>query len=401
MKKNYLVIFVMVCLAMSVATGCGGSSGSTMQSDLNNGQSSNEDQTTSGDQKKTDKQEGKTEDELSAKEKVALNFYKGYESTDKATRKKAVNKYVVDKTKDLFLLGASAGPDNPKTHIKVMESTTGTGDDGTKYTLVLLHMTGQEGNLFERIAAVKGKKILFVYSPDSKGEFKKAYDKLRKKFDTPIPEAVKQRLEKQAKAKAKVEISQETSSVWKDSTGAVWANYSAIVKNTGDTVARIGSVQVNFKGKDGSVLGTSQMVNVVPDTIPAGGTAYITTSKILKTVTDPKKFDKATVNIDFDKTTQKPNLMKTSKVKFKTEEYGTYIVTGTVKNPTDQKADQIRIAAALFDKKGNLVGVLNGGIDVKLNPGGTAGFELEYPPLPKKIKGNVEKVKVKAYSWSF
>lgn len=85
-----------------------------------------------------------------------------------------------------------------------------------------------------------------------------------------------------------------------------------------------------------------------------------------------------------------------------TDEYlPSYTVTGVVTNITEELQDDIRIAAALLADDGSLLGVLKGSIDVGLNPGSEAGFELSYPDLPQEIADKVETVDVKAYGWTW
>jgi hypothetical protein len=72
-----------------------------------------------------------------------------------------------------------------------------------------------------------------------------------------------------------------------------------------------------------------------------------------------------------------------------------------VKNSTETKQDDIRLAAGLFDQDGKLVGVLTGSVDVGLNPGGEAGFELSYPEIPKGAEDRIVTVEVKAYEFNY
>lgn len=204
---------------------------------------------------------------------------------------------------------------------------------------------------------------------------------------------------------ANVEVQQDTYGAWTDSIGSVWVHYSAELVNTGETAASIGDIQVNFEGVDGSILGTDTMLSPNPEIIEAGETAYITTSTILEGYTE-EEFAKGSLNIDFNSVSETSQVLTTDAVKFvdlSGDEFAMspYKVTGTIMNDTDEKADDIRIAAGLYDAEGNLLGVLNGSLDVSLNPEGKAGFDLSYPELPAGIAGQATEVKVKAYNWSF
>jgi len=199
---------------------------------------------------------------------------------------------------------------------------------------------------------------------------------------------------------AKVEIEQQVSGAWKDSIDSVWVHSAAILKNTGETAVEIGETQMNFKGQDDSVLGTSSMIYSVPSVVKPGETAFIVESTILDGVSTETEFKETTYNYNFEETTEEPNLMEVSSVKGIDGEYG-YKVTGLVKNPTEEQQDDIRLAAALLDKDGKLLGVLEGSVDVGLAPGNEAGFELSYPDLPEGVGSKVATIEVKSYGWTW
>ena len=210
---------------------------------------------------------------------------------------------------------------------------------------------------------------------------------------------------KEIKAEANIEVSSETYGAWTDSIGSVWVHYSAELVNSGEEAANIGDVQVNFEGKDESVLGTDTMLTPNPEIIQAGESAYITTSTILEG-TKETDFAKASLNIDFDSVSEKSQILTADAVKLvdlSDDEFAMspYKVTGTIINDSGEKADDIRIAAGLYDADGKLLGVLEGSLDISLNPDGKAGFELSYPELPKEISSKASEVKVKVYNWSF
>ncbi|MEH7380493.1 hypothetical protein V7138_08435 [Bacillus sp. JJ1533] len=216
--------------------------------------------------------------------------------------------------------------------------------------------------------------------------------------------------EKDSKAKEdeqtepKLEIVKSTGGVWKDSIDNVWVHSAAVFENTGEVPIEIGETQMNFKGKDGSILGTAQMVYAVPSIVSPGEQAYISETTILEGVTDPGQYAETTYNFSFDDTDGSANLLEVSGIKVipATDEWSTpYRVTGIVKNTTDELQDDIRISAALLAEDGTLLGVLNGGVDVGVNPGSEAGFELNYPEVPGEIAGKVKTAEVKAYGWTW
>lgn len=216
--------------------------------------------------------------------------------------------------------------------------------------------------------------------------------------------ASKQSEMKEVQEEAKLEIVQSTGAAWKDSIDTVWVHSSAIFENTGDVPITIGESQMNFKDKEGGILGTSQMIYSVPSVVAPGEQAYITETTTLEGITDPALFGETSYNYSFDPTEETSNVLEVSGVKGipATDEYSLpYTVTGVVKNTTKELQDDIRISAALLDESGTLLGVLNGSVDVGVNPGSEAGFELNYPEVPREIAGKVKTIEVKAYGWTW
>jgi hypothetical protein len=210
--------------------------------------------------------------------------------------------------------------------------------------------------------------------------------------------------EKEAQSEPKLEIVKSTGGVWKDSIDTVWVHSAAIFENTGDVPVEIGETQMNFKDQDGSILGTATMVYSVPGIVGPGEQAFISETTTLEGVTDPSKYKETTYNFSFDETDNNADLLEVSAVKGipATDDMSSpYRVTGLVKNTTDELQDDIRISAALLGEDGALLGVLNGGVDVGVNPGSEAGFELSYPEVPRDIAGKVKTVEVKAYGFTW
>ena len=77
------------------------------------------------------------------------------------------------------------------------------------------------------------------------------------------------------KVNAKLEIEDSGSTIWSDSIDSIWINTAAIFRNTGEVPVDIGETQMNYKGKDGSILGTSTMIYAVPTIVQPGETAFI------------------------------------------------------------------------------------------------------------------------------
>lgn len=212
------------------------------------------------------------------------------------------------------------------------------------------------------------------------------------KEDTPSAETKKE-------VKANAEITKHTGGAWTDSIDSVWVHSAAIFENTGETPVKIGETQMNYKGTDGSMLGTSTMIYSVPSIVLPGETAIISESTILDGST-ADEYAETTFNFSFDQTKEDPNLLEVSGTKGILGEYG-YKVTGVVKNITEEQQDDVRLSAALFDAEGNLLGALKGSVDVGIAPGSEAGFELSYPDVPPEVLTKISTFEVKSYGWNW
>lgn len=202
------------------------------------------------------------------------------------------------------------------------------------------------------------------------------------------------------KVNAKLEIEDSGSTIWSDSIDSIWINTAAIFRNTGEVPVDIGETQMNYKGKDGSILGTSTMIYAVPEIVQPGESAIIVEGTTLNDVTSLDNYSETTFNFNFDAIEEDSNLMEVSAVKGISSDYE-YSVTGIVKNPTEVQQEDIRLAAILYDENGKILGGLSGSVDVGLAAGGEAGFELSYPPLPDNIGSKVNKIEVKSYGFTW
>lgn len=209
-------------------------------------------------------------------------------------------------------------------------------------------------------------------------------------------------IKEEKEAVPKLDIIDQAGGAWKDSIDSVWVHSSAVFENTGTVPVEIGETQMNFKGQDGSILGTSTMIYSIPSVVLPGEKAYISESTILNAVTSANDYKETTYNFNFNPTSDGPNLLEVSGVKGKKgDDWTPYIVTGVVKNVTEELQDDTRLAAGLFDAEGKLLGVLTGSVDVGINPGSEAGFELTYPDLPKGTADKVQTIDVKAFGWTW
>lgn len=202
-------------------------------------------------------------------------------------------------------------------------------------------------------------------------------------------------------ASALAEITKSTGQAWTPYEGSeyTYIHAAALFENKGNVPVKIGETQMNHKGTDGSIISTETMVYSVPSVIQPGETAIIVETSLAEGIT-PEAYGETTYNFSFDETDDTPNLMEVSGVKG-VPTSDSYNVTGVVKNITDQQQDDIRIAAALLDAEGNILGALKGSVDVGLAPNNEAGFELSYPDLPPNVKDKVATIEVKSYGWDW
>lgn len=206
-------------------------------------------------------------------------------------------------------------------------------------------------------------------------------------------------VETKKEEKALAEITKHTGAVWTNSIGSVWVHSAAIFENTGETPVEIGETQMNYKGTDEGILGTSTMIYSVPRVVLPGETAIIAESTILDGVS-AEEYAETTFNFSFDKTDKDPNALEVSGTKGILGEYG-YKITGVVKNITEEQQDDVRLAAALYDENGDFLGALQGMVDVGIAPGSEAGFELSYPELSPEVIDKISTFEVKSYGWTW
>lgn len=149
---------------------------------------------------------------------------------------------------------------------------------------------------------------------------------------------------------------------------------AAALKNTGDTPIRIKEVQFNFEAKDGSVIGTETPLSAMPVIIKPGETSMAGATYMDEDANLVEQFDKVTINVDYEKTTEKPSKWKIDNLKGRKTEFE-YKYTGRVTNKMDEKTGQIWITIGMFDKEGNILATMDANSDATLNPGGSTGFE--------------------------
>ena len=158
------------------------------------------------------------------------------------------------------------------------------------------------------------------------GDSKQTISQSADKENNPVAEENNNKEE----ANMKIDIENSGSNVWSDSINSIWINTAAVYKNTGDVPVEIGETQMNYKAKDGSVLGTSTMIYAVPSIVQPGETAFITEGTILDGESTTDNYAETTFNFNFEETDESSNLMEVSAVKGVSSDFG-YSVTGLVK----------------------------------------------------------------------
>ncbi|AVF21273.1 hypothetical protein ERICI_01380 [Paenibacillus larvae subsp. larvae] len=127
------------------------------------------------------------EKEVSAEEKLALEYINVYNNgKDVEAKKKFVEEKVHPDIKQLFTMGLSATPEEKMFNNPEVLESVDYEKAGKKGTTVLVKGKAFDGKDGERIILIMDNKIGMALAPDSKNEdAKKGYDELRAKFKTP------------------------------------------------------------------------------------------------------------------------------------------------------------------------------------------------------------------------
>lgn len=333
---------------------------------------------------------------VSVDEQLVLDYFSLYVNAEKG--KEGQNQFIDEKatTKNQILLKLDQlvkGSEGKKaTDIQIMESIPGKDGDSDVTLTLVDYKVGQK--TAETIVSISKHKI-----SNAVDSVQKEFAELRASFKTPLPKEIAD-AQAAEKAEPKLEIAQKNSQAWKDSINTVWVHSAAVLKNTGEAPVDISGLQLNYEDQNGGVLGTEKMLLAYPDILMPGETAFIGETSMLDGAKNPKEFKETTINFSFDKTKKNPELLEVSGVKGKSVDHfmGNYQVTGFVKNQTAEVQKNIGVAAGLFDAEGHILAVLTGRVDVGINPGSQAGFELSYPEIPGSIVGKIATIEVKAFS---
>ncbi|MFT8317013.1 MAG: hypothetical protein ABF651_01925 [Sporolactobacillus sp.] len=121
---------------------------------------------------------GISENKMTANEKIALNFSKGFYNKSRSKQRAAINEYYAAKDRNELFKRLDTGKVQTRYHqIKVIISLR-TADKNGSYTLVLLHVKNRKNITKKRIVLVRKEKVEHLYSSKNK-HFKKEYKKIR------------------------------------------------------------------------------------------------------------------------------------------------------------------------------------------------------------------------------
>ena len=211
--------------------------------------------------------------------------------------------------------------------------------------------------------------------------------------------AVEQKTEE--KAEVQVDVTEKVFYKWNDESigGMEQITFYAKIENTGNKPVDVMDTKLTYTDNDGGVIGTMEnsdlFMNIHPSVIAPGQSSYVAIS-----LDGGESFDNLkdiTVEV---KPVESENVveLKTDKVNVKKsgEWGGSLGVTGYIKNETDKPADQVQLAAALYDKEGKFLGALLPGSDqsFQVDANGETSFDLGIPGFPSDQVENVEKAEV-------
>ncbi len=203
----------------------------------------------------------------------------------------------------------------------------------------------------------------------------------------------------EAKGKVAAEIISQVYDVWQDSY-SIHANFSIIIKNTGDKTIEIEwPVNVTFIGDNNSILKTDTP-EVFPPILGPGETAILGCSTILDNISSPEDVKDFKVNnLSYSETNKKPIPLDLEDLNLFTDGDGRRItITGRVVNNLNKTAESIRVIIALFDKNNNLIGTIKGFPSGKIEPGQSIPFEaISYGLNVDDIKDEIDNIEGRAY----
>lgn len=162
--------------------------------------------------------------------------------------------------------------------------------------------------------------------------------------------------------------------VWQNSIGTNWISVSLPVKNTGSDTLYLSSGTFDIEDASGKLVTTLRMVNVYPQVLLPGETAYYYEENTLDEAVSQDGL-KIVPHIEVVKAKIDCIRYDITEVSVKDEAYGGVKVTGRVENTSDEPEDMIYVVANLFDANGDLIAQQFTILTDTLQPGEKIGFE--------------------------
>lgn len=170
------------------------------------------------------------------------------------------------------------------------------------------------------------------------------------------------------------EVGEGLVKTWQNSLGTTWVSVAVPVKNTGNVNLYLSSGTIDVEDASGSLVKTLKMVNVYPQVLQPGETAYYYD----ETTVDgdlPSEGLKTIPHVDVKKAKVDCIRYATSELSAKDTAYSGAKITGRVENTSDNAESMVYVVANIFDASGNLLAQQFTILDNELQPGEKIGFE--------------------------
>ena len=218
------------------------------------------------------------------------------------------------------------------------------------------------------------KKILLMLTVVAMAIFMVACGESASKDENKAEKQTAAEVESEAEEEFKYEISQTAFNHKKNSIGD--ENFSAVVEitNTGSKSIYLGSSTFDFEDKDGHLLQSEEMVSSTPDVVAPGEKGYYYCQGQIDDGVSTKNEINLVPQLDIKESTDDAEMLTTSDVSIKEDEYFGLKATGRVENPSDKELNMVSIGVVLFDKDGKLIDILTS-VETEIKAGNKASFE--------------------------
>lgn len=193
-------------------------------------------------------------------------------------------------------------------------------------------------------------------------------------------------------------VASEKVYLWKDeSTDIEWMSYYAMIMNDGDVTIDVRNASVTYyDDEDDSVIAVStQGIDIHPYILDPGEVAYVNVYEPAKDIDLNTKVS-TELGIDPIPSDEKIHWLNVESVNGKITGTGLKI-TGKMTNDGPKKTSEINVVSGVYDENDELLGILTGGSEVRLDPNKSSGFELFNPPFPNDIAELATQYEAAAY----